>query len=81
MNENNKNYDHEFTNDENNESTTNDTNTSEPMTQEEFSEEYQKLPIWQHMILVLLFLFGMAAIIVGIDFIVDFFTELLKRIF
>lgn len=81
MNENNKNYDHEFTNDENNESTTNDNNTSEPMTQEEFSEEYQKLPMWQHMILVLLFLFGMAAIIVGIDFIVDFFTELLKRIF
>ena len=51
------------------------------MTEEEFSEEYEKLPAWQHVILVLLFLFGLAAIIVGIDFVIDFITELIKKIF
>ena len=51
------------------------------MTEEEFKEEYSQLPMWQHVVLVLLFLFLMAAVIVGIDFVVSFFTELLKKIF
>ena len=54
---------------------------SAPMTEEEFKEEYSQLPMWQHVVLVLLFLFLMAAVIVGIDFVVSFFTELLKKIF
>lgn len=54
---------------------------SAPMTEEEFREQYSKLPMWQHVVLLLLFLFFMAAVVVGIDFVVSFFTELLKKIF
>lgn len=51
------------------------------LTEDELQEQYNKLPMWQHVLLVILFLFGMAAVVVGIDFIVDFGAELLKRIF
>lgn len=51
------------------------------ITEEELQEQYRKLPMWQHVLLVILFLFGMAAVVVVIDFIVDFGAELLKRIF
>ena len=51
------------------------------LTEDELQEQYNKLPMWQHVLLVILFLFGMAAVVVVIDFIVDFGAELLKRIF
>ena len=51
------------------------------LTEDELQEQYNKLPLWQHVLLVILFLFGMAAVVVVIDFIVDFGAELLKRIF
>lgn len=51
------------------------------MTEEELQEQYKQLPMWQNVLLVLLFLFGMAAVVVVIDFVVEFGMELLKRIF
>lgn len=54
---------------------------NEPMTQEEFKEQYQKLPLWQHVLLGILFLFGFTAVIMLIDFVVEFAAELLKHIF
>lgn len=68
--------------------TTENTNTDDetlesdtPMSEEEFKEQYQKLPLWQHVILVILFLFGFTAVIMVINFVVEFLTELLKHIF
>lgn len=81
MNEKNKKHEAEIQDATNNKPTKENKINSEPMTEEEFSEDYQKLPMWQHVILVILFLFGLAAIIISIDFVVDFFTEMLKRIF
>lgn len=51
------------------------------MTEEEFKEQYQKLPMWQHVVLVILFLFGLTAAIMVIDFVVELITELMKHIF
>lgn len=79
MKENNKNYKEEIRDGQNGKIPPK--NESNSMTEEELSEEYQKLPLWQQVILVLLLLFGLITVIIGIDFIVDFFTELLKRIF
>jgi uncharacterized membrane protein YcjF (UPF0283 family) len=76
----NANYEEKIQDTENCDVTNEDENDSSHMTEEEFSEQYRKLPTWQHVLLVMLFLFGMAAIIIGIDFIVDFFTELIKHI-
>ena len=50
------------------------------MTEEEFRAQYKKLPVWQHVILVILFLFGLTAAIMVIDFVVEFFTEFIKHI-
>lgn len=51
------------------------------MTEAEFSEQYKQLPMWQQVLLVILFLFGMAAVVVVIDFVVEFGAKLLKKIF
>ncbi len=48
---------------------------------EEAQEEVKQLPMWQHIILVLLFLLGMAAVVTVIDFVIDLFSELIQRIF
>ncbi len=48
---------------------------------QDFQEQVNQLPMWQHILLTVLFLFGMAAVIVVIDFIVEFGAELIKRIF
>lgn len=81
MNENDKNYEEEILDVEKDELTQENETATEHVTEDEFIEECQKLPMWQHVTLVILFLFVLAAIIIGIDFVVDFFTELLKRIF
>lgn len=50
------------------------------VTENEVQEQYKKLPMWQQMLLVILCLFGMAAVVVLIDFVVEFGIELLQRI-
>ncbi len=55
--------------------------TDVPMTEEDLQEQYDKLPLWQHVLLVMLFLFGFTAVIMVINFIVDFGAELLRRLF
>lgn len=50
------------------------------MTEEEFAAQYRQLPVWQHILLVLLFLFGLAAVILVIDYAVEFVTILLKHL-
>lgn len=57
----------------------NNDETPQPMTEEEFKEQYQKLPLWQHVVLAILFLFGFTAVIMVIDFVVELFTELLQH--
>lgn len=46
--------------------------------QAEFSEHYRKLPVWKQVILLILFLGGMTAVIMLINFIVEFGAELIK---
>lgn len=54
--------------------------TEAPLTEEEFAAQYRQLPVWQHILLVLLFLFGLAAVILVIDYAVEFVTILLKHL-
>lgn len=51
------------------------------ITEDELKEQYKSLPMWQHIVLVILFLFGMTAVIMVIDFVVELITELLSHIF
>lgn len=48
--------------------------------QAEFSENYRKLPVWKQVILLVLFLGGMTAVIMLINFIVEFGAELIKAL-
>lgn len=48
--------------------------------QQEFSENYRKLPVWKQVILLVLFLGGMTAVIMLINFIVEFGAELIKSL-
>lgn len=47
----------------------------------EFSEQYKKLPVWKQVVFLVLCLGGMTAVIMIINFIVDFGAELLKALF
>lgn len=51
------------------------------MTEEELREQYEQLPMWKHVVLLLLVLFAMVAVFMLIDFVVDFLVELAKHIF
>lgn len=53
--------------------------TDTAVTEEEWKAQYEKLPMWQHLILVILCLFGMTAVIMLINFVVDLGAELLRR--
>lgn len=46
--------------------------------QMEFSEYYRKLPVWKQVVLLVLFLGGMTAVIMLINFVVEFGAELIK---
>lgn len=48
--------------------------------EEEFKEQYQKLPVWKQVILLVLFLGAMTAVIMLINFVVDFSAELIKAL-
>ncbi len=46
----------------------------------EFSESYRKLPAWKQVVLLIIFLGGMTAVIMIINFIVEFGAELIKAL-
>lgn len=48
--------------------------------QAEFSEQYRNLPLWKQAVLLILFLGGMTAVIMLINFIVEFGAELIKAL-
>ena len=50
----------------------------QPLTEEEFREQYRDLPIWKQVILWVLFLGAMVTVIMLINFVVDFGAELIK---
>lgn len=52
----------------------------ERMAGEEFKAQYQKLPIWKQVVLLVLFLGAMTAVIMLINFVVDFSAELIKSL-
>ncbi len=61
-----------------------DSNAEQPSgsdAQEEFKEQYQNLPVWKQVIFLVLCLGGMTAVIMLINFVVDFGAELIKSMF
>ena len=48
--------------------------------QAEFSEQYRNLPLWKQAVLLILFLGVMTAVIMLINFIVEFGAELIKAL-
>ena len=48
--------------------------------QETFSESYRKLPVWKQVILLALFLGGMTAVIMLINFVVEFGADIIKAL-
>ena len=46
----------------------------------ELSENYRKLPAWKQVVLLIIFLGGMTAVIMIINFIVEFGAELIKAL-
>lgn len=50
------------------------------VTQEELSDQYSKLPVWKQAVLLILFLGGMTAVIMLINFIVEFGAEMIKAL-
>jgi len=47
---------------------------------EELSEQYKKLPVWKQVVMLVLILGGMTAVIMLINFIVEFGSELIKAL-
>ena len=50
------------------------------VTQEELSDQTSKLPVWKQAVLLILFLGGMTAVIMLINFIVEFGAEMIKAL-
>lgn len=48
--------------------------------QAEFSEQYKKLPVWKQVLMLVLFLGGMTAVIMLINFIVEFGAEIIRAL-
>ena len=60
--------------------TAEETEVSDKDESEELSERYQKLPVWKQVVLLVLILGGMTAVIMLINFIVEFGSELIKAL-
>ena len=50
------------------------------ITQEELSDQYTKLPVWKQAVILILCLVGMTAVIMLINFIVEFGAEIIKAL-
>ena len=48
--------------------------------QAEFAEQYGKLPVWKQVVMLVLFLGGMTAVIMLINFVVEFGAEIIKAL-
>ena len=48
--------------------------------QAEFSEQYKQLPVWKQVVILVLFLGGMTAVIMLINFVVEFGSEIIKAL-
>lgn len=58
--------------------------TAEPETpsdmESDFSEQYKNLPVWKQVVILILFLGGMTAVIMLINFIVEFGAEFIRAL-
>ena len=57
-----------------------DAGQREELSEDDYREQYRKLPMWKQVILLVLMLGAMTAVIMLINFVVEFGSELIKAL-
>ena len=57
-----------------------DAGQREELSEDDYREQYRKLPVWKQVILLVLMLGAMTAVIMLINFVVEFGSELIKAL-